>query len=407
MKHRPAAVLAALAFLAFVSLGLPDGVLGVAWPSVRVTFALPISQLGLLLAVSAVSYFLASFNSGALVARLGVGGLLFWSNVLIVLGLVGYATAPAWGVMVACGVFAGLGAGAIDAGINAYAAHHFSPRRVTWLHACYGLGAMLGPLLMTAVLARGATWRIGYVLLAATLAVMAVAFFLTRAWWEGPPPTADAAPSVAAAPVASVRETMARPAVWLGVALFFVYTGLEVAAGQWSYSLFTMSRGVAPATAGVWVGVYWGSLMAGRVAFGAVAGRFAPRAIVRLALAVIPVGCLLVWLNPLPLASFLGLALVGFFLAPVFPLLMSETPARLGPRYATHAIGFQVAAATLGAAAVPALAGVLARATDLEVIGPYLSVTAVVLAALHEAVLLAARAPIRVAVSSTAVAAEL
>jgi MFS family permease len=183
-RRRPGILLTALAFAGFVSLGLPDGVPGVAWPSVRATFGLAISQLGLLLAVSAVGYLLASFNAGSLVARLGVGGLLFASSVVIVVGLLGYAAAPSWAVMVACGLFAGLGAGAIDAGLNAYAAHHFTPRVVTWLHACYGVGATLGPLTMTAVLARGLSWRAGYAVLAAALSAMAVGFFLTRRWWE-------------------------------------------------------------------------------------------------------------------------------------------------------------------------------------------------------------------------------
>lgn len=388
MTKRPSLLLTALAFVGFVSLGLPDGVLGVAWPSVRATFGLAISQLGLLLAVSVAGYFLASFGSGTLVARLGVGGLLFWSSVVIVVGLLGYAAAPSWAVMVACGLFAGLGAGAIDAGLNAYAAHRFSPRLVTWLHACYGVGATLGPLTMTAVLARGASWRSGYVLLAIVLSGMAAGFFLTRRWWESPAGTEESARHEHPTAQASLAETLARPAVWLGIALFFVYTGLEVAAGQWSYSLFTTGRGVAPARAGVWVSAYWGSLTAGRLLFGAAATRVEPRRIVRLATAVIPLGALLVWLNPTPPLGFLGLAAMGFFLAPVFPLLVAQTPARLGPRYATRAIGFQVAAATLGAAAVPGLTGVLARAYGLEIIGPYLLAAAVVLALLHEAILL-------------------
>jgi fucose permease len=387
-RRRPGILLTALAFVGFVSLGLPDGVLGVAWPSVRATFGLAISQLGLLLAVSVVGYLLASFNSGTLVARLGVGGLLFASSVVIVVGLLGYAAAPSWAVMVGCGLFAGLGAGAIDAGLNAYAAHHFTPRAVTWLHACYGVGATLGPLTMTAVLARGAPWRAGYVLLAAALSIMAVGFFVTRRWWESPAGSDESARREDATEHAGLVETLARPAVWLGIVLFFVYTGLEVAAGQWSYSLFTTGRGVAPARAGVWVGAYWASLTAGRLLFGAAASYVEPRRIVRLATAVVPLGALLVWLNPTPLLSFIGLASMGFFLAPVFPLLVAQTPARLGARHATRAIGFQVAAATLGAAALPGLAGVLARAYGLEVIGPYLLAAAVALALLHEMTLL-------------------
>ena len=154
-------LLAGLAFAAFISLGLPDGLLGVAWPSIRATFGLPVSQLGPLLALIMAGYLASSFLSGALVARWGVGRLLVWSNVLIVVSCSGYALAPRWGVMLACGLLAGLGAGAIDAGINAYTAAHFAPRVMSWLHGSWGLGAALGPLIMTAVLASGLAWRWG------------------------------------------------------------------------------------------------------------------------------------------------------------------------------------------------------------------------------------------------------
>src|SRR5262245_42658285 len=148
-RPSPGTALLGIAFVAFVSLGLPDGVLGVAWPSMRRSFDLPLSALGALLAAAMAGYLASSFGSGVVVARLGVGSLLAWSSATMVASSLAYAMAPAWSVVVAGGVLAGLGAGAIDAGINAYAAARFPPRLVNWLHACYGVGAMLGPLVMT------------------------------------------------------------------------------------------------------------------------------------------------------------------------------------------------------------------------------------------------------------------
>ena len=176
-------MLLAIALLAFVSLGLPDGVLGVAWPSIRRSFGLPPGQLGSLLASAMVGYLVSSFSSGALVARLGVGRVLLWSSVLMAVNAFTCALAPAWSVMVAAGLLAGLGAGAIDAGINAFAAARFSPRLVSWLHACYGVGAMLGPLLMTAVLTSGLGWRWGYAVIGVLLAAMAGSFLVTISLW--------------------------------------------------------------------------------------------------------------------------------------------------------------------------------------------------------------------------------
>ena len=372
-----------LAFLAFLSLGLPDGVLGVAWPSLRRSFDAQLSALGGLLAASMAGYLVSSFSSGAVVARLGVGSVLAWSSATMVVSSLVCAVAPAWSLVRAAGVLAGVGAGAIDAGINAYAAAHFPPRLVSWLHACYGVGAMLGPLLMTAVLGAGLVWRWGYGAIALLLALMTAAFVVTRHRWrtDRASPSADRAESSSRAGMAAALR---HPPVWLNVALFFVYTGLEATAGQWSYSLYTESRGVGPGVAGVWVAIYWGSLTAGRVVAGAIASRVPADVVLRVAMAAAPLGAAMVWSRWSLGASLAGLAVLGFALAPIYPLLIALTPARTGGHRAAHAIGFQVAAAYLGVAALPGAAGVLARAHGLEVLGPFLVGAAVVLLILHE-----------------------
>src|SRR5687767_6435731 len=182
----PRTALILIAFLAFISLGLPDGVLGVAWPSVAATFRIPLSHLGILLAASTCGYLVSSFNSGGVVQRIGVGRTLLLSSALMSCAAAGYALAPLWPAMALVGLFAGLGSGAIDAALNAYAARHFSARLVNWLHAFYGVGATLGPLLMTAVLSSGNSWRWGYGIIAAVLGVMSLCFLLTLRLWETP-----------------------------------------------------------------------------------------------------------------------------------------------------------------------------------------------------------------------------
>jgi fucose permease len=378
-------LLAALSFFAFISLGLPDGLLGVAWPSLRRTFDLPLSQLGSLLALIMAGYLASSFLSGALVGRWGVGRLLLWSNLTMVASCAGYALAPYWWVMLLCGLLAGLGAGAIDAGINAYTAAHFAPRVMSWLHGSWGLGAALGPLVMTTVLTAGLVWRWGYAVVAVALAAMALAFARTRDWWDGAATVPSAAPVMPPA-MAGMAETLARPAVWLHLAFFFLYTGLEASAGQWAYSILTEGRGLAPAPAGVWVGVYWGSLTAGRFACGVIAPRVSTDTLLRACTLVAPVGAALLWLGRGGLALG-GLAMIGFVLAPIFPLTISATPGRIGRGYAAHAIGFQVSAACVGGAALPAAGGLIARRYGLEAITTFQFAVAAVLLVLHEAVL--------------------
>jgi fucose permease len=380
--RRGRVVLLAVAFLGFMSLGLPDGILGVAWPSIRATFGVPLRHLGVLLAAAMIGYLVSSVCAGWLVTRLGVGPVLAWSSVLIVVNSWGYALASAWPVMVACAILAGLGAGAIDAGINAFAAARFPAGVVTWLHASYGAGAMLGPLLMTATLSAGLGWRWGYGILGLALAGMAAVFALTLDLWRmGPSRHGNPRDS------AGLVATLAHAPVWTGVLLFFLYTGLEVTAGQWTYTLLTEGRGLAPAMAGGAVAAYWASLTAGRVVAGALTSRISAHLLLLAAMLVAPVGGALVWAASGPVLAVVGLVVLGAALAPIYPLLTAQTPRRVGSRHATHAIGVQVSAAYLGAAAIPGAVGVGATWQGLDVVGGSLVVVALSVLVLHVATL--------------------
>jgi fucose permease len=370
-----------LAFLAFVSLGLPDGVLGVAWPSLRRSFDRPIDQLGLILLAMMAGYLASSFTAGAVLERLGVGRLLVASCLLVAASAAAWAATPWFAPIVAGGFVSGLGAGAIDTGINAFAVARFSPRVITWLHACWGLGAMIGPLVMTAVVAAGPGWRWGYVLLAASLVAMAACFRLTLGLWELPAGPGGAPLREVAG---SLREALREPRVRGNALLFFLYAGTETSAGQWAFSLLTESRGMTAAAAGLAASTYWGSIFAGRLAFGALAHHVAPSRLLRLGMAGAPLAALVVSLTRSGAGGFAGLFALGLLLAPIFPLLIAETPARVGERHAAHAIGFQISAATLGAGTLPAAAGLLARHAGLEALGPFLLAAAALLLALHE-----------------------
>lgn len=387
MRRRPASLVFLLSLVAFVSLGLPDAVLGVAWPSVRRTFAVPLDRLGLLLFATTAGYLTSSFFSGSIVRRLGVGGLLVGSSLLVVTSTIGYALSPWWGLVILSALPAGLGAGAIDAGINVYAAARFPPGRVAWLHASWGVGATLGPLLMTGVLAKGLSWRWGYCVLALVLTALGLAFHKTRSLWGSGEATAEEK-----GPVATIRDSLPEPFVRANAALFFVYTGVEAMAGQWAYSLFTEGRGFSAEWAGASVGAYWASLTLGRIVSGTLAHRVSPALLLRGSVAFLPVFAFLIASTRGPLLGFAGLALLGFTGGPIFPLLIAGTPERVGAAHSPNAVGFQVAAAGLGAAALPAAAGVLARVHGIEAISVSLVTSALVALALHESLLRRERA---------------
>lgn len=362
-RTRPSLLLVALAYVGFVSLGLPDAVIGVAWPSVRDAFTLPQAAVGLVFVASGLGYFVTSFFSGRLTHALGIGLLLAGSTALAGAAMFGYAVAPLFALFVACAVVHGFGSGAIDAGLNSFAAHHLSARSMIWLHACYCFGAMLGPLLMTAVLTSERQYSAGYALVGAVMLALAAVFLATRPMWG----QADAAAAADAARVRT-RDALRHPTVLLQMAVFFLYTGVEVAFGQWAFTVLTESRGVSAGPAGVAVGAYWGSIGVGRVVFGTVAERIGLDRLLRLCLLAAAGGAVLFAL-PLPVgASVAGLVVIGVGLAPVYPCLMTRTPQRLGPALSAHAVGFQVGAAMIGAAAVPGALGLVGGAVGLEAV---------------------------------------
>src|SRR5436190_3572720 len=182
-RSRPGLLLIALAYVGFVSLGLPDAVIGVAWPSVRDAFHLPQGAAGLVFVASGLGYFATSFLSGRLTHALGIGLLLATSTALVAAAMFGFATSPVWALFVACAVAHGLGSGAIDAGLNGYAANSLSARHMNWLHACYCFGAMLGPLLMTAVLTSGRRYSDGYLAVGGVMTALAAVFLATGPRW--------------------------------------------------------------------------------------------------------------------------------------------------------------------------------------------------------------------------------
>ena len=380
-RRKSGLVMIGLVYLAFVSLGLPDGLIGVAWPSIRAYFHLPLDALGSLLVMFTAGYLASSFISGRLLSMMSVGTLLALSCLATAVSLIGYAIAPVWLMIVTLAIVGGLGAGVIDAGLNTFAATEFSARMVNWLHACYGVGATAGPVIMTSVLAARQPWQRGYAVVGSWQLALAFSFLVTRRLW--PSVSSKAAPFSEKVTRASNISTLKLPAVWLSVAVFFVYTGIEAAAGTWAYSLFTEARGVSTMTAGVWVSIYWGGLTAGRLLSGVVAGLVPTHRLVRWCIIGIALGAGLIWSSVTNHLSFVGLSLMGLASAPIFPSLIAATPARLGPAHTANGVGFQVAAAVLGQSLLPALIGLMARKAGLEIVGPALLVSTLVLAGLH------------------------
>jgi len=370
-----------LAYVAFIALGMPDSLLGIAWPTMRADFGVPLDMLGTLLIGSVSGYMISSFMSGALVGRYGVGKILAASCFLTGLALAGYTIVPEWWMMVLLGVVAGLGAGAIDAGLNTYAAAHFSEGLVQWLHASYGIGITMGPIIMTMALTTYDSWRVGYRIVAGFQWAMAIAFVLTLSWW-GDQKSSDGEKRLTdyKTPMA---ETLRRPRVWLSVLLFFLYVGAEVSLGTWGFSLLTESRGMETALAGFLIGSYWATFTIGRVLAGLFAKRLGVNVLVQGGIILALLGALLLWWNPFESANVLAVVMIGLAVAPVYPGLISGTSSRVDAKYAANTIGMQMAASGLGSALIPGMVGVLAQRLSLEAIPIFLAATFMTLLILY------------------------
>lgn len=383
------ALLLTIAYLGFISLGLPDTLIGVAWPSVRDGFGRQQADMAWIFFGTGASYFLSGLFAGRLLNKVGVGVLLAGSSVLVAASGFGYSAAPIWWLFACCSLLHGLGSGAIDTGLNHYVANHFSARHMNWLHACYSVGATLGPLIMTSMLAGLGSWRSGYIAVASILLLLTVLFALTRRLWDEsaePGAAPDAVPTPAESPM-GMREALKNMAVWLHIVLFFIYVGLEVTVGQWSFTLLTESRGVDKETAGLWVTLYWASLTMGRILFGFVVERMGIDHLLRFSMLGVVTGLALFAWNGPALLSTLALALTGLGLASIYPCLMTRTPQRLGKARAAHAIGFQVSSSMIGAALFPSVCGWLAQRSGLEVVAAVALGMGATLLVLHEVLL--------------------
>ena len=376
--RRPGPRLAAglpAAALAFAALGIREASLGVAWPSVRTTFDQPLAALGVALFAGTTGYLLASVASGRVAGAVGHRTMVVGATVLGVVGLALVATAPAWLVFIGGLAVLGVGGGATDAGLNAVVALRDGVRGLSFVHAAFGAGAVLGPLLMALVVAGPGSWRLGYAVLLGLYVLLVPT--LWRADLDAPVVATEEEAGVDVAP------SRWRAALVCSVTLFFVYVGVEVCAAAWSYSLFTEERGMGEVAAGVWVAAFWAGFTLTRIATGVRGHRVHAERLLDASFLIALAGAGLFWWGPTAFAGGVGLVVMGVGFAAVFPTLVALTPRRVGPHRAHNAIGYQVGAAAVGAAAGPAAFGVLAERAGLEWLGPCLAAGIVALGLLH------------------------
>jgi fucose permease len=386
-----------LSCFTYLAAALPGSTIGMLWPSMRVSVREPLSALAILLIAGVAAQVVSSAATGRVRARVRQGTLVAAGVALMAAALAMESAATAlWLLVVGSAVFS-TGFGFVNAALNVFAAARFGPRNITWMHASYGLGATIGPLLVTALLAGGAGWRVAVASMSAALAAVALVLALTRGRWEEPAREPKGAPPddragmkqslIATREEGGVKRPEARGKarrVWITAATFIaVESGVETAAGIWGYVFLTSGRGVPATVAGVAVSAYWAMMFAGRALLGPVAERAGASRVLAIAIAAVPAGALLMALPGPAAVPVAGMMLLGLAAAPVFPLLTLTTADRVGAGGAAMAVGLQTAASAIGSAALPSAIGLVIGAAGARATGPALLVLGLAMALVY------------------------
>ena len=365
----------------FVIVGLPDGMLGTAWPAMRQSFGVPVGDLGLILLVNTIGSVVVAAFVGRLIQRLGVSILLAVAGSCAAIGGIGYVVAPGLWLILTIGPLFGAAAGMMDGGLNTAIALTGRRRLLNLLHGFYGIGSAVGPLVVTAAILAG-SWRPAYLLLVALDLVAAALWALHHrripaAGAVRAPTENDAGPSTDLTATWSRRRAVS--VLTLGLIVFFLYTGLEVSAGQWETSYLRGHLGLSASSAGLAAFGYWGALTAVRIGLALPARPVSLRHVIGWGLAASVAAAALIWWQPSTAAVVAGFVILGAALAGVFPALIATTPQRIGDERARHAIAWQVGAAAAGGSGISAVIGLLIDATSLAIVGPALLILALLL----------------------------
>ena len=366
-------VLLVIIYIGFISLGLPDTVLGVAWDSMRRELGTPVYYAGFLTTLLTICSAVSAFFSGEILRRTGTGRLLMICGFVTGCSLLGYAFSPAFWCLLLFAIPLGFGQGAVDTGMNYYVARHYTSRDMSWLHCCWGLGASCGPGLVTLILASGGSWRWGYVTVGAIQLGLALLFSLTLGLWSDPEGGDEKKTAFAEG---TVRFCLR---FWFCPLMMLLYCGIEFSMGLWVYQFLAGCRGFSAEAAGYAVAGYWGMLTAGRFLIGCVANRLGNRRQIRLSMVLSFTGALLLTV-PGPAALILcAVGLIGFAFASFYPAMMHAAPERFDDVTAATVIGYQGGAAMLGAAVIPAAFGYLAARTTFALLPWFVAAVTVVI----------------------------
>lgn len=343
-------------YLAFISLGLPDSVLGAAWPSMYGELGAALSWAGIVSMIISAGTIVSALCSERLTLRLGPGGVTAVSVLLTAVALLGFSLSGQFWQLCLWAVPYGLGAGSVDAALNNYVALHYESRHMSWLHCMWGLGASAGPVIMGRALAGG-SWQGGYRTIALLQFALTAVLLLSLPLWKRPQANVEGAEFKPH----PIPELLRRPGVPQVLVCFFCYCALESTAGMWAASYCTLVRGIDAGTAARWASLFYVGITVGRGVCGFLTMKIKDQNMIRLGQAFIAAGTVLILLPTGQGTLFAGLITVGLGCAPIYPSIIHETPINFGREVSMSMTGLQMATAYVGSCLVPPVFGLLAQ----------------------------------------------
>ena len=384
-------LLLGIIYLAFISLGLPDSLLGSAWPAMYQEFSVPVSYAGGISMTIAVGTIVSSLQSDRMTKKLGTGKVTAISVLMTAAALFGFSISHSYVMLCLWAIPYGLGAGSVDASLNNYVALHYSSRHMSWLHCMWGVGASLGPYIMEYALTNGQGWNMGYRYIALLQIVLTAILFVSLPMWKQNKQSEGSSSEEASAEPLSLGRVVKIPGAKEVMVTFFCYCALEQTTGLWASSYLVLNRGLCAETAAGFASLFFIGITAGRAFNGFLTLKLSDTVLVRLGQGLILIGIVCLLLPFGETAALVGLVCIGFGCAPIYPSIIHSTPAHFGKDKSQALIGVQMASAYTGTCLMPPMFGLLANHISVSLFPFFLLAILIFMVAMHEKMLLKAR----------------
>ncbi|MBQ6806432.1 MAG: MFS transporter [Lachnospiraceae bacterium] len=375
-------ILLVIIYISFISLGLPDALLGSAWPSMYGQMDVPVSYAGIVSMIIAGGTIISSLYSDKMIRKFGTGLVTAVSVCMTAAALLGFSVSGEFWQLCLWAIPYGLGAGSVDAALNNFVALHYESRHMSWLHCFWGIGATAGPYVMGICLTGGKGWNLGYLSIAIIQIVLTAALFVSLPMWKKMSHKTEE--EHGGHQSLGMKELIRLPGAKAVLCAFFCYCALESTTGLWASSYMVLEKGISAEKAATWASLFYLGITFGRFLSGFITSKLGDKKMVRLGQTIAGIGVLILFLPLGEYVTLLGLVAIGLGCAPIYPSLLHETPENFGPELSQAIMGMQMACAYVGSTFMPPVFGFLAERISIQFYPLYLLLFVVIMVMMVE-----------------------